>query len=104
MLNHEVHVAESRVRLDSFGHLHQDHILLLPEPERPRSRKPWQRIACVCAGAILIAAAFVFADIYRMISSANAKDLHVRPTIPANVAGPGIRAGCTNRTDGMHTT
>ena len=78
-MGEEVCVMETSIRGDPHAQLHQDHILFLSDQAPARAAPaPWRRIACICSGVIVLLAAFVFADIYSMISSASAHDLHVR--------------------------
>ena len=64
---------------DPHAQAHQDYTLFMSDqiPKRAASA-PWRRIACICSGVVVLLAAFVLADIYSMISSASAHDLHVR--------------------------
>ena len=79
-------MESSRIGGDPHARVHQDHILFLSDQIPRATSAPWRRIACICSGVIVLLAAFVFADIYSMISSATAHDLHVRLHYPAHTA------------------
>ena len=86
-MGEEVCVKETSVGGDARAQLHQDHILFMSDQAPARAASaPWRRIACICSGVVVLLAAFVFADIYSMISSATAHDLHVRLHYPTSNA------------------
>ncbi len=80
-------MESSRIGGDPHAQVHQDHILFMPDqiPAQAASA-PWRRIACICSGVVVLLAAFIFADIYSMISSATTHDLHVRLHCPTHTA------------------
>jgi hypothetical protein len=76
-------VETSRIGGDLHAQVHQNRIRFMSDPA---ASAPWRRIACIGSGVIVLLAAFIFADIYGMISSATAHDLHVRLHYPTHTA------------------